>query len=93
MSYILDFSNRAQEDLISIQRTGNKPMIRKTSKIIDNLETNPYIGEGKPERLKGFFDKLIYSRRLNYTDRVLYEIIEDKKIVRILQFLNHYNDK
>ncbi|MBP3253778.1 MAG: Txe/YoeB family addiction module toxin [Bacteroidales bacterium] len=93
MSYILDFADRAQEDLLSIRKAGNRATIKKAAKIIDNLEANPYIGEGKPERLKGYFDRVIYSRRLNHSDRVLYEISEEDKTVRIFQFLNHYGDK
>ena len=47
---------------------------------------------GAPEQLKGK-EGQVWSRTLNKKDRIVYEVIEDEKIVIISQFLGHYEDK
>ena len=50
---------------------------------------NPRIGQGKPERLK-YFEKEVYSRRVNLNDRIVYTIYESDKIVDISSCKGHY---
>ncbi len=51
--------------------------------------TDPRQGIGKPERLK-YFEKEVYSRRVNHKDRLIYTIYEDIKEIDISSFRGHY---
>ena len=51
------------------------------------------MGIGKPERLKGFGDMEVYSRKLNDKDRLVYIIYEEEEeIVEIISCRGHYED-
>jgi len=50
---------------------------------------NPRVGTGKPERLK-YFEKEVYSLRVNHKDRLIYTIYEDLKEIDITSFRGHY---
>ncbi|MBW2641002.1 MAG: type II toxin-antitoxin system YoeB family toxin [Deltaproteobacteria bacterium] len=50
---------------------------------------NPREGTGKPERLK-YFEKDVYSRRVNHKDRLIYTIYEILKEIDITSFRGHY---
>jgi toxin YoeB len=54
--------------------------VKKTAKKIFELECSilesPESGIGKPERLRGFGDRIIYSRRIDEKNRLIYEILK-----------------
>ena len=50
----------------------------------------PRVGSGKPERLK-YFEKEMYSRRVNHKDRLIYTIYEDSQEIDITSFRGHYD--
>jgi Txe/YoeB family toxin of toxin-antitoxin system len=50
---------------------------------------DPRNGIGKPERLK-YFDKEVYSRRVNHKDRMIYTIYENESFIDISSFKGHY---
>ena len=50
----------------------------------------PREGTGKPERLK-YFEKEVYSRRVNHKDRLIYTVYEDLKEIDITSFRGHYD--
>ncbi len=59
----------------------------KTEQIIKSLQQNPY---NPPfEKLTGDL-KGLYSRRINIQHRLVYEILEDQKIVKIVGMWSHY---
>lgn len=49
----------------------------------------PRYGTGKPERLK-YFEKEVYSRRINHKDRLIYTIYENDKMIDISSARGHY---
>jgi len=51
---------------------------------------NPRQGTGKPERLK-YFEKEVYSRRINHKDRLIYTVYEDIKEVDVSSCRGHYD--
>jgi toxin YoeB len=51
---------------------------------------NPREGTGKSEKLK-YFDKEVYSKRVNHKDRLIYTIYEDIKEIDISSCIGHYN--
>ncbi len=57
--------------------------------LIDILKTNPYQTPPRFEKLVGSLSGL-YSRRINHQHRLVYEIIEDEKVVKIISLWTHY---
>jgi len=49
---------------------------------------DPCSGTGKPERLR-YFEKEVYSRRVNQKDRVIYTIYESSAEIDISSFRGH----
>lgn len=57
--------------------------------LIDLLRENPYKSPPPYEKLKGDFNGA-YSRRINRKHRLVYEIIEEEKTIKILSLWTHY---
>ncbi|HNZ28208.1 MAG TPA: Txe/YoeB family addiction module toxin [Spirochaetota bacterium] len=58
--------------------------------MIREISDNPREGTGKPERLK-YFEKEVYSRRINQKDRIIYTIYESLKEIDISSCRGHYD--
>jgi toxin YoeB len=71
--------------------------IEKIKKLLESLEEKYDQGIGKPERLKGYKERLIYSRRIDEKNRIIYEVMQDKNkqvlSITILGLKGHYNNK
>ncbi len=57
--------------------------------LIDILRENPFRTPPSYEKLVGDL-KGLYSRRINVKHRLVYEIFEEKKIVKIISMWMHY---
>ncbi len=66
----------------------NKLDIR-AKKLIDIIKENPYQNPPPYEKLTGDL-KDYYSRRINIQHRLVYQVIEKEKTVRILSMWTHY---
>jgi toxin YoeB len=62
MSYILEFSRTALDDIEMHKKTGDKPVLKKLEKLLNELMEHPTTGTGQPEKLKHDLAGL-YSRR------------------------------
>ena len=92
MSYRLDFSKTALEDIEKHKKTGDKPTLRKIEKLLNELMEHPKTGTGQPEMLKHDLAGL-YSRRINKKHRLVYSIKEQIVLVYVLSAWSHYGDK
>ncbi|MEY3555926.1 MAG: Txe/YoeB family addiction module toxin [Microcystis aeruginosa LL13-03] len=88
MSWQLKYSKQAQKDSLKLASVGLKG---KTEKLLAILAENPYQSPPNFEKLKGTITP-VYSRRINLQHRLVYEVFEDKKIVRILRMWTHYGE-
>lgn len=95
MSYHLDFTNKAEEDIAFHKKSGNKPIQKKLLVLLNELAEHPFTGTGKPEQLKRNLLELssrrinpLWSRRINYEHLLVYEVIDN--IVFILSSKGHY---
>lgn len=92
-TFELIYSDEYLLDLEKHLKSGQKNILKKINDLLDELEISPKTGIGKPEILKGFSDRLIYSRRIDQKHRLVYEILEEEKIIKILSAYGHYKDK
>jgi toxin YoeB len=88
MGYEIDFSDTAKEHLKSLKKTGDRSIMKKIFKLIEDIEKHPFEGIGKPEALKydlsGF-----WSRRINREHRLVYKVT-DTGVIKIYSLKGHY---
>lgn len=87
MSYHLDFSKQATNDIDFHKKSGNKTTLKKLLVLLNELTEHPFIGTGKPEALKHELAGK-WSRRINLEDRLIYEVLEN--IILIHSAKGHY---
>jgi toxin YoeB len=72
----------------------NQRIINKLKTLISSIESNYDNGIGKPERLKWYKERVIYSRRIDEKNRIVYEVFLDDnnfcEKIHILQVIGHY---
>ena len=61
----------------------------KAKALIDVIRCNPYQTPPSYEKLVGDLQGL-YSRRINIQHRLVYEVIEEVKIIKIVSLWTHY---
>lgn len=84
----ITFSEDAWDEYLYWQ-SHDKKTLKKINQLLKTIQRTPFIGEGKPEPLKGVPDN--WSRRINEKDRLVYIIQEDN--ICIIQCKGHYQDK
>lgn len=84
MAYILDFREKAINDIDFFKRTGNKVILNKIASLLDELELHPLTGTGKPEKLKYQLTGL-WTRRINREHRMLYSVESDVVYIHSLK--------
>ena len=61
----------------------------KAKELIQLIRENPYQTPPRYETLVGDFDGLI-SRRINFKHRLVYEVYEEEKVIKIVSLWTHY---
>ena len=90
MSYRIDFTKQAQNDIDFHKKSGNKAILKKINTLLEELTEHPFTGTGKPEQLK--YDLAgLWSRRINHEHRLVYEVIEEDTIVIVIMAKEHYS--
>jgi len=88
VTYKINILENANQDLNYLRRNDKNSYI-KVFDFIREMMIDPRNGTGKPERLK-YFEKEVFSRRVNHKDRLVYTIYEGNKIVDISSVRGHY---
>lgn len=86
VSWELVFTKEAQKDARKLADAGLK---RKAEELLAVLRNNPFQNPPPYEKLLGDLAGA-YSRRINIKHRLVYEIFEQEKIVKILRMWTHY---
>lgn len=63
----------------------------KAKALIEVIKENPYQKPPRYEKLIGDLEGL-YSRRINIRHRLVYEIFESEKIIKIISLWTHYGE-
>lgn len=86
--YKLIYHKQALKDIKKLKQ--NK-LDNKAKQLIEIIKNNPYQNPPPYEKLMGDLQKY-YSRRINIQHRIIYEVLEDKKKVKILSLWTHYEN-
>ena len=70
---------------------GNKALESKVKNLIELISKNPYESPPSFEKLKGDLDGLI-SRRINIQHRLVYQVYEGEKFIKIISMWTHYEN-
>lgn len=89
MVYELEFTKEALNDIQRHKKSGNKPLLKKLEKLLQELKQHPFTGTGQVEMLKHYQEET-WSRRINDEHRLVYRIKEDVVVVLILSAYGHY---
>jgi toxin YoeB len=84
----LKFTKQAQKDAQKIAASGLK---FKTQRLLEILKQNPFMNPPSYEKLQGDL-KGAYSRRINVQHRLVYEVIDSEKTVKIIRMWSHYGE-
>lgn len=80
------FTKQAQKDAKKIVASGLKQQVEE---LLSILAVNPLQTPPAFEKLAGDL-KGAYSRRINIKHRLVYEVFEDERAVRVLRMWTHY---
>ena len=86
MSRRIVFTKQAQKDAKKLSASGLKS---KAEEVIEILRRNPYRVPPSYEKLVGDLAGA-YSRRLNIQHRIVYQVMDDEKAVKIVRIWTHY---
>ena len=80
------FTKQAQKDAKKLAAGGLRP---KAEKLLDILRENPYQTSPPFEKLLGDLSGA-YSRRINIQHRLVYQVLADEKVVKVIRMWTHY---
>ena len=80
------FTKQARKDAKKISAAGLRP---KAEDLLEILRNNPYQKPPSFEKLLGDLSGA-HSRRINIQHRLVYQILDEEKVVKILRMWTHY---
>lgn len=86
MNWQLAFTKQAQKDAQKLKAASLKP---QAEKLFDVLRDNPFQNPPPYEKLVGDLSGA-YSRRINIQHRLVYQVLEKERIVKVLRMWTHY---
>ena len=86
MSWQLVYTKHAQKDAVKLAAAGLKA---KAISLLEILRDNPFQNPPAYEKLIGDLAGA-YSRRINIQHRLVYEVLQDQKIVKVIRMWSHY---
>ena len=89
MKYRIVLTEQAKEDYLFWKSSGNKNILNKIVRLLEDMSSHPYIGIGKPEALK-YSLAGYWSRRINSEHRIVYRVLEDVIEIEVMAMRYHY---
>ncbi|MDX1680355.1 MAG: Txe/YoeB family addiction module toxin [Akkermansiaceae bacterium] len=86
MSYELIYTRQAKKDAKKLKGT---PLSKKARELLDLVSRDPFEEPPSFEALVGDL-KGAYSRRINIQHRLVYQVYEKERIVKVLRLWTHY---
>ena len=82
----LYFTRQARRDARKLAAAGLK---ERAQTLLAILQTDPYLNPPPYERLVGDLASA-YSRRINIQHRLVYQVLDEQKAVKVLRLWTHY---
>ena len=92
MTYRLLLTPDAIKDIQKHKKSGDRKILPKIEKLLEELRAHPRSGTGQPEQLKHNLDGF-WSRRINRKHRLIYQIEDEVVKVLVVSAFSHYGDK
>ncbi|BCV21994.1 Txe/YoeB family addiction module toxin [Moorella sp. Hama-1] len=86
MGYKLIYTRQAEKDARKLEQAG---LDRKAKELLKIIKENPFQTPPSYEGLKGDL-KGAYARRINIQHRIVYEVLRDERVVKIIRMWTHY---
>ncbi|MCE9636331.1 MAG: Txe/YoeB family addiction module toxin [Planctomycetes bacterium] len=86
MTWTVVFTRQAAKDAKKLASSGLKP---KAERLLVVLAENPFSPSPRYEKLLGDLAGA-YSRRINLQHRLVYQVLEDERTVKVLRMWTHY---
>ena len=86
MSYELIYTNQAKKDAKKLK---GSPLAKKARELLDVISENPFADPPPFEALIGDL-KGVYSRRLNIERRLVYQVYQIERVVKVIRLWTHY---
>lgn len=86
--YRIVYRKKCIKDISKIKSAGLEKNVKN---LIEVIKENPFKNPPPYEKLVGDLDGA-YSRRINIQHRLVYQVYENEKIVKILSVWSHYGD-
>ncbi|MDH4002920.1 MAG: Txe/YoeB family addiction module toxin [Xanthomonadales bacterium] len=86
MTWTLHYTKQAQKDARKLASSGLKDKAQELLRIIEN---NPFQTPPPYEKLVGDLAGA-YSRRINIQHRLVYQVLEKEKAIKVLRLWTHY---
>jgi toxin YoeB len=86
VNWRLVFTKQAQKDAKKIAQSGLKT---QAIKLLEILQNNPYQNPPPYEKLVGDLTGA-FSRRINIQHRLIYQVLDDIKTVKVIRMWTHY---
>lgn len=86
MNYELVYTRQAKKDAKKLKGT---PLAKKARDLLDLISEDPF---GEPPSFEALVGDLkgAYSRRINIQHRIVYQVCEDERVVKVLRLWTHY---
>jgi toxin YoeB len=86
VNWQLVYTKQAQKDAKKLSAAGLR---KKAESILEIISHNPFQTPPPYEKLLGDFHGA-YSRRINIQHRIVYQVLENQHMVKVLRLFTHY---
>jgi Txe/YoeB family toxin of toxin-antitoxin system len=86
-TYKIVYTKQAQKDAKKAASSGLRPKIEE---LLNIIKDNPFEEYPPYEKLVGNL-KGAYSRRINIHHRLVYQVIEEEKVIKVIRMWTHYD--
>ncbi len=86
MTWKIVFTSQARKDAKKLTASGLRP---QAERLLQILERNPYQEHPPFRKLMGDLEGA-YSRRINIQHRLVYQILEEIRTVKVIRMWTHY---
>ena len=89
MSYELVYTRQAKKDAKKdAKKLKGTPLAKKARELLEKIQEDPYVDPLPFEALVGDL-KGAYSRRINIQHRLVYQVLDEKGVIKVIRLWTH----